>query len=391
MNKSVIFVILILIVVAGLLGYNYFVQPFANLYPAPSPQADSVPIEPQLSVEEQLFAVMSSEQKVAQLLAVSVVISPDSSPSAASVWIKERQPGTVNLFGTQVDVASVQSELSQLDGSEWPVPPLIAVDHEGGQVQRLNGQGFTKLASWRELCASQEFDTQLLSSSAAELRDAGVNVIYGPVVDVGTSAVLGSRICSSHQDLVIERAGQLIKIYQEHQLLPVIKHFPGIGMIKQDLHTSFANVSVRPEDAVVYLELLKQYPLIGVMVSHAGVENQYAQAPCSLSKTCVDELVGLYPQALVMTDDLNMESVRYNFRQPDQPKDIVSLTTEALYAGNDILVFGRSTAVADLDLVLTELSIKYESDVTFQKRVDQALLKVIRYKLQLGVLGDSQQ
>ncbi len=78
------------------------------------------------------------------------------------------------------------------------------VDHEGGSVQRLNGEGFTILPSWKRMCnQTAELRQSSLASSAAELAAVGIDVVLAPVVDVSHSnIVLRDRVLMAAQLLL---------------------------------------------------------------------------------------------------------------------------------------------------------------------------------------------
>ncbi|MEN8253770.1 MAG: glycoside hydrolase family 3 N-terminal domain-containing protein [Patescibacteria group bacterium] len=387
MNKQTLFFILFLSFLAALLGYNYFARPFENLSERfASPQVtENFDVVEELSLEEKLLSELTTKEKIAQLIAFSVVLEKpvDTKQLAASnsAWIKDNNPGFITLFGSSIVKQQAKDFKSKINNSESKIKIHLVVDHEGGVVQRLNGEGFTKLPSWQELCqmSDDEERSNLLASSSAELSSVGINVVLAPVVDLGINPVLGSRICSDDDQLVASRAAEYVSVFKNQSILPVLKHFPGIGKTSKDLHNDFDRVIVEKESTSIYKHLLDQFPHIGVMISHVGVKNQYPDIPCSLSRSCVKELSDNYPELLIFSDALDMNSALYD-KNSDKLKTLEQVSIEAIDAGNNVLIYGQGIEVEKFDMILEVLLAAYESDSDFKNKVDRSVLKIINYK-----------
>jgi beta-glucosidase-like glycosyl hydrolase len=394
-NKNTLLFILILLALAGLTGWNYFYKPFGNwsdqltsstTKPSPAPQPSST------TPAQQMLANLTTKQKIAQLIAAPVTLAANSKESvaeaSASAWLSENKAGFVTVFGSKITLVDAQTKIQNLKSQgellvgTSALPLHVAVDHEGGSVQRLNGLGFRALPSWQELCARPATQSALLmASSAAQLREAGVSIVFGPVLDQSNpNSVLKNRTCHATTEVIATQTRQFIKIYRQNYITPVVKHFPGIGMAKVDLHQQFDQVTVTPEMAQLYHDILGANPTIGVMTSHVGVANQYPDIPCSLSGACVQELTASYPQVLIFTDALEMVAAGY--KGVDQPlKSLPLRAREAIVSGNDVLVFGPSVNPKQLSEIIDELAKEYEINQTFQKNVNQRLEKIITFKL----------
>lgn len=394
MKKSTLMVIIFLFGLVLLLGYNYFARPFAKEVAPELPQVEEeIAPAPTLSQEEVLWQSMTSRQRVTQMIALPVNVSAAESSSAAETsWIATNQPGFITIFGQKVSRLAAQSVISNLINVPTTIDILVGVDHEGGTVQRLAGDGFTVLPDWKKIC--QDFDSDqtgtesLLRASAREIKNVGIDLVFAPVVDVGQSRVLKSRLCSDNPEQVISVASQLIDIYQAEGILPVIKHFPGLGSVDKDLHQAFTSVTIEDKDAEVYRQLLSQFPQIGVMVSHAGVKNQYPDIPCSLSSSCLEQLSSLFPEALVFSDALDMKAAAYDVRNPKQEKSLSLISSEAVFAGNEVLVFGPSVSLSELNEVVARLEARYQNEADFAAKVDQSVQKILKYKKTLNKLEE---
>ena len=137
-------------------------------------------------------------------------------------------------------------------------PLLIAVDHEGGRVQRFR-DGFTALPAMRELGAVWDADPQRARKLAeavgyvlaAELRARGVDLSFTPVLDVdhGNSSVIGDRAFHSDPRAIGELALGLMRGLSHGGMSAVGKHYPGHGHVKADSHNEMP-VDDRPLEAL---------------------------------------------------------------------------------------------------------------------------------------------
>lgn len=377
------------------LGYNYMAKPFSYLSEMVEKAAPSATPSPSSTAvtAEAILAAMTPEQKVAQLLAVPLQLTNMSPPqpssgSARKVFTVETvvafQPGLVTLFGDPISLEAAGSAIEQLDNGiqVGGLSPLIAVDHEGGMVQRLSGKNFTDLPSWNALCAMEGPERQtLLEASASELQDLGIDVVLGPVVDLASrSAILKTRTCSHRRSIVSQRSSEFITIFNRYGILSVLKHFPGIGSISVDLHHRSGSVLLAADDVLVFKDLLDQFPSLGLMTTHAALDAQFDGTPCSLSKECVANFQAEYPNILIFADGLDMVAAGYLTESQQQPLTLTQRSQAAILAGNDILLFGPTVTQAELELMKQELVAAYELTSDLRRRVDESALKVLRYK-----------
>lgn len=122
---------------------------------------------------------------------------------------------------------------------------IVAVDHEGGRVQRFRS-GFTVLPPMRALGEVWDQNHQQARHLAhevgfliaAELRAHGVDLSFAPVLDVdhGNSSIIGDRALHSEPDGVAELAAALVQGLKEGGMSAVGKHFPGHGHVRADSH-----------------------------------------------------------------------------------------------------------------------------------------------------------
>jgi beta-N-acetylhexosaminidase len=383
MPKQTVFFIVCLVLLVPVLAYNYWFRPFAELgKPAPvAPVASLAPVptsDP--TTISGRWSSLSPRARVAQLIAAPVVVGKETTASpAANKW--SVPPGAVTLFGSQITRAQATIAIAELKanhaafvasqgGQVIQTPLLIAVDHEGGLVQRLSGEGFTQLPAWNALCQkdSQQAKT-LLAQSAAELRSVGVQMVWAPVADLATTrAFQSSRMCGSEPSAVSQRVREAVEVYTTAGLIPVIKHFPGIGQVRKDLHREFEAIEVSKSEVEVFRSVLKQFPDLAVMVTHVGITNQFGEVPCSVSRACIDELRANFPKALVVTDAIDMKSIQGAAKSQSS---FGLLAREAILSGSSIITLGPSVTDSSYESILDVLEREYKSDDTFASIIDE--------------------
>jgi beta-N-acetylhexosaminidase len=192
---------------------------------------------------------------------------------------------------------------------------LIAVDHEGGRVQRFR-DGFTRLPPMRALGQLHDQDTDAALAAAhaagfvlaAELRACGIDYSFTPVLDLdyGPSRVIGDRAFHRDPAVVVALAGALGDGLKAGGMGTCGKHFPGHGYVIPDSHVELP-VDDRPLEAMTEdLEPYRQVPLDGVMAAHVI----YACLDCKtavFSNKWISYLRNdLKFEGVVFTDDLSM-------------------------------------------------------------------------------------
>lgn len=198
---------------------------------------------------------------------------------------------------------------------------LIAVDHEGGRVQRFR-DGFTRLPAVRQF--GEQFDAnpeQALEDAstagwlmAVELLEAGVDFSFAPIADIdsGLSKVIGDRAFHSDPD----KAGRLAVAYMQGMrkagMAATAKHFPGHGCVQGDSHHVIP-VDSRSFEEITERDLLPFRTMIragveGIMTAHV-IYPQLDEQPPTFSRFWLQEVLrsDLGFEGLVFSDDLSME------------------------------------------------------------------------------------
>ncbi|MGE0072083.1 MAG: beta-N-acetylhexosaminidase [Thiomonas sp.] len=197
---------------------------------------------------------------------------------------------------------------------------LIAVDHEGGRVQRFRDDGFTHLPAMRELGAHWMHDaagamrraTACGLVLAAELRACGVDFSFAPVLDLdwGESSVIGDRALHADPRVVAVLAQSLMFGMARAGMAHCAKHFPGHGHARADTHVAVAT-DPRPLRALLDADAAPYHWLApglrAVMPAHV-VYPQVDALPAGFStvwlRSVLRERIGF--TGAIISDDLSM-------------------------------------------------------------------------------------
>lgn len=233
---------------------------------------------------------------------------------------------------------------------------LIAVDHEGGRVQRFRTDGFTHLPPMRrfgEMWTAKEARPgasamQAMSAATAagyvlgaELRACGVDFSFTPVLDLdfGASSVIGDR--SFHRDPRI--ATMLARCLMQGLLQAGVancgKHFPGHGYVKADSHLEIpvderGLEEILADDAIPYEWLGST--LTSVMPAHV-IYSEVDSLPAGFSRRWLQDILReqLQFQGAIFSDDLSMEGAR---KIEGRPVTFTEGAIAALNAGCDMVL-----------------------------------------------------
>jgi len=262
--------------------------------------------------------------------------------------------GGLILFSRNYESREQVSVLCEEIHSLRKEPLLIAVDHEGGRVQRFT-EGFSRIPCMQTLGEFYAENPQrglnyaqhLAWLMAAELRQVGVDFSFAPVLDLnyGCSEVIGDRAFSSDKKVVSALASAFQQGLSEAGMASIGKHFPGHGAVAPDSHIAIP-VDERPFDDILHDDIYPFKALIkagmkGIMPAHV-IYSQLDEKPAGFSEywlqTVLREQLGF--QGAIFSDDLSMHgaSVIGDYEQRAR---------QALKAGGDMALVCNDRSAAE--------------------------------------------
>jgi beta-N-acetylhexosaminidase len=230
---------------------------------------------------------------------------------------------------------------------------LIAVDHEGGRVQRFR-HGFTPIPPMRELGKLWDRDpAQALAAArgcgfviGSELQAHGVDLTFAPVLDVdyGESSVIGDRALHRDPNVIATLAEALQAGLNAAGMVSVGKHFPGHGYVRADSHLevpvddrSLAEISA--SDLIPFQRLARS--LGGIMPAHV-IYPKVDSRPAGFSSTWLQKILRekLGFEGIVFSDDISMEGA-------STAGGMVARANAALNAGCDMVLLCNDPRAQD--------------------------------------------
>ena len=259
--------------------------------------------------------------------------------------LREPAVGGVILFTRNYESpAQIADLVAEIRALRSP-PLLIAVDHEGGRVQRFR-EGFSAIPPMRligreyirDTAAGLELARQIAWLIGSELRAAGIDLCFAPCVDLdwGVSEIIGDRSFHANPDAVSDLAGAFCRGLRAAGMAAVAKHFPGHGAVVADSHLKLPvdrrEYGVLLDDMRPYERLTGNGLIAGVMLAHI-VYREVDELPAGFSSYWIErELrsrVGF--GGAIFCDDLSMQATAAYGTMPQR-------ANRALQAGCDMIL-----------------------------------------------------
>lgn len=261
--------------------------------------------------------------------------------SVSKQCLQDGTIGGIVIFKQNAESLEQLSELCHQIIKASMHPPVIAVDQEGGAVQRFDHL-LTPLPSPMALAATgdESFVRSMSETNARQCKALGINCIFTPSMDVLTNPanpIIGTRSFGGVTHTVSELSKVVLNAVSSQGIVPVGKHFPGHGGTLEDSHidlavNAFSVDNLWSVDLEPYRKCMQQLPAI--MVGHLWCRAIDEEAlPSTLSARIVTGVLRDYMRydGLIMTDDLTMKAITNKW-------GIAEASIMSMEAGCDLLL-----------------------------------------------------
>ena len=304
---------------------------------------------------------LTLEEKVGQMLMVGIENKNCIKP--VEHLIEKYEIGGVLLYKRDYKNYKELNELInrlRALGRKNKVPLFIAIDQEGGRVNRMPDE-FGNVPSANKLALYKEEDLVEKSGEVTGemLRSVGFNFNFAPVLDIkrfGNTQAIGDRAFSDDVETVSRCGITYMNKMKEHHIVPAIKHYPGHGATSKDSHFTLPVIeeskkNLEQEDLVPFKRAIECGADV-LLVGHLRIKRVTHGYPASMSKSFVRKYIRKKNRfnGIVITDDIRMKAVKILYGTK-------RALIKAFKAGNDIILFKYNTGdEALIDKILKEVN-----------------------------------
>ncbi len=369
--------------------------------------------EASVSLTEQLLAEMTLEEKIEQLLVISIQTYNGSNFTTmnedVASFLTQHHPGGFIYFASNIGSTEDVVRLSDaLQSTTENIPMFIAVDQEGGTVTRISSG--TMMPGNMALAATGDSTNANTAAKVIgeELRALGINVDFAPSVDVNNNPdnpVIGLRSFSDDADIVSEYGKQFVNGLQEENVIACIKHYPGHGNTNTDSHTGLPSLNLTAEELhevelVPFKELADDvefimtahitYPEIDGSTYTSKLDGSEITLPATLSSVMVQGILRdeLGYDGIVITDSLQMQAIKDHFDPTDS-------AVFALNAGVDMflmpVVIENSDGFTQYEQYVQNIVNAVQEGEIAEERINEAVKRVLSVKEEKGLFDSSEE
>ena len=358
---------------------------------------DSTPKTTELKAKNKI-APNGIEDKIGQMLMVGFFGTTAAPGSPICNDIKNYNLGGVILFDynpvNRNKPKNIQSKAQltkltkQLKSCSRDGKLLIAVDQEGGKVQRLKTkyEFYGKFPGAKEIAQKDVANAKMVYDQMGnELQHAGINFNLAPVVDLSINPrnVVINKLGRSYgkdPKKVAAYASAFMAQMKRHNVLSSIKHFPGHGSSVGDSHKGFVDVTNdwQEKELEPYKILIAKNNIDTIMVAHVFNAKLDKTYPASLSHNTITKKLRqeMGYDGVVITDDLQMNAI-------DEQYNLKKTLKLAINAGDDILLFGNqlnpNNALKTKELINIVVDLVNSGDVR-EDTIDDAYRRIQKLK-----------
>ncbi len=351
--------------------------------------------------------MITLRNKIGQMLIMGFAGSEIHERSPIAEWLSQDGLGGVLLFDQDVSTgtygknlknqAQIKHLIHQLnhyseklfDEDNHVLPLLIAIDYEGGAIDRLTHVvgSMTTTPAYEMTRLSPEALSAVLCEMAETLKELGFNLNFAPVVDLhmhDQQGIIGAlhRSFSDDPEIVIRMARQFVDVFRRYGIASCYKHFPGHGSALGDTHEGFVDVTdtFQRAELVPYSQLVKDvYQPTMIMTAH--VINKHLD-PHGLPATLSHEiLTGLLRNTMgydgiIVSDDLQMQAIADHYSLDDALRLTIN-------AGADMIIFANQLDTITAPEVIERIERLVLEHKIDPHRIEEAYRRVIRLKQQI--------
>ena len=346
-------------------------------------------ISPREKVVVSVMEKMSTEEKIAQLLMITCGVSSYNQAKLA-LDIREYQPGGFLLMPENiVSYTQLQQLIADMQ-ADSKIPLLIAIDQEGGRVQKirkLKGAKITVIPPMAKIGAKNDPQAayEIGLTIGSELLPLGINMDLAPCADIVDNAknkVIGDRSFGKEPQTVKANALSLAQGLRDSGIIPVFKHFPGHGSTSADSHVSLpVNKKTVSElaqwELVPFAEAINQGFSV-IMTAHIALPAVNGDnTPATLSDKLINELLRkeLGFSGVVISDALNMNALRKYYSTEE-------ILINSLNAGVDILLMPGNT-----EKTIAIIKTAVEDGRVSMATIDASVKRILLLKYDYGLLA----
>lgn len=365
-------------------------SPEASMTPEPTPSPIPIPATAEEWVERYM-TTMSTQEKLGQLVIFGFSGTTDVQNPFREIW-SNFSVGNAILYGPNVksgnndggfgQTKALTAQIAQRVNKE--IPPLVAIDVEGGSVVRFrwNPQPVSARSLGRRRDA--DYAKEQFQTIGSKLVSVGINLDLAPVLDVSENPMdtfLETRIISEDASITSAIGSAIIEGLHEGGCLSCAKHFPGHGGTTEDSHAVTPVVNKTLEELEGY-DLLPFESAIAsgvdaIMVAHLLYPALDTTDIATMSKPILtDYLRGQMGfENLIISDDFRMEGLTTRYEVGDA-------AVRFILAGGDMIICG---AVSEKQqAIMDALNTAAAEGLLTQERIDESVKRVLMKKLSLG-------
>lgn len=348
------------------------------------------------TVDKKIYSqinIMTPKEKACQVLMLSIDGNKEFTSSMYK-YFGENIPGAFILFRfnlahtpaeTYNYTRSIKNSFEKIAGKRNYIPPILAIDCEGGAVYRIK-----KIASYlpspKDISEKYSIDEAKLiyKYTSEQIALLGIDLNLAPIVEIkkkDVSSFFGNRLYSEDEQIVKDYSSAFIDSMLNSKVFPAIKHFPGNA--NDDPHEGETIINVDIHN--FYTEYVEPFSTVlkncnnncAVLISHVKVP-VIEDVPFCFSEKGITEVLraGLNFNGLILTDDLAMSALKTNGATTSDN------AIKALYAGCDMIMCSEKK----LKSLVFEISKKILNDKNFEKKINQAVFHILKTKISIGVL-----